>query len=80
MPNVLSHVQLFATSWTTVCQAPVAIGFSWHEYGCGLPFPSPGDLPGPGMKPTSPGSPALSGEFLTTEPPGKPMENGMVVP
>ena len=37
-----------------------------------LPFPSPGDLPGPGIKPTSPVSPALVGRFFTTEPPGKP--------
>ena len=78
--SMLSCVQLFATSWTIVCQAPVSIGFSWQEYWSGLPFPSPGDLPGPGMKPTSPVSPALAGEFFTTEPPGKPMENGMVVP
>ena len=78
--SMLSCVQLFATSWTIVCQAHVSIGFSWQEYWSGLPFPSPGDLPGPGMKPTSPVSPALAGEFFTTEPPGKPMENGMVVP
>ena len=69
---MLSCVQLFATSWTIVCQAHVSIGFSWQEYWSGLPFPSPGDLPGPGMKPTSPVSPALAGEFFTTEPPGKP--------
>ena len=76
----LSHVQFFATSWTIAYHTPPSMGFSWQEYWSGLPFPSPGDLPGPGMKPTSPVSPALAGEFFTTEPPGKPMENGMVVP
>ena len=45
-------------------------GFSRQEYWSGLPFPSLGDLPNPGIKPTSP---ALAGKFLTTEPPGKPM-------
>ena len=47
------------------------MGFSRQEYWSGLPFPSPGDLLDPGIEPTSPVSPALAGEFFTTEPPGK---------
>ena len=46
----LSHVQLFATPWTVTYQAPQSMGFSRQEYWSGLPFPSPGDLPDPGMK------------------------------
>ena len=50
-------------------------GFSRQEYWSGLPFPSPGDLPDPGMEPASP---ALAGIFLTIEPPGKPLVEGML--
>ena len=46
----LSHVRLFATPWTVAHQAPWSMGFSRHEYWSGLPFPSPGDLPNPGIK------------------------------
>ena len=67
--KLLSHVQLFATSWTVTYQAPPSMGFSKLEYWSGLTFPSPGGLPDPGMEPTSP---AFSGGFFTTEPPGKP--------
>ena len=66
---VLSHVQLFATPWTVAHQAPLSTGFSRQEYWSGLPFPSPGDLPDPGIQPTSLASPALVGGFCTTEPP-----------
>ena len=52
----LSHVRLFATPWTVAYQAPPSLGFSRQEYWCRLPFPSPGDLPNPGIEP---GSPAL---------------------
>ena len=52
----LSHVQLFATPWTVAYQASQTMGFSRQEYWSGLPFPSPGNLPNPGIKP---GSPAL---------------------
>ena len=52
-------------------QAPLSMGFSRQEYWSGLPFPSPGDLPDPGIKPESPESPALAGGFFTTEPCGK---------
>ena len=51
-------------------QAPLSMGFPRHEYGSGLPFPPPGDLPNPGTEPTSP---VLADEFFTTEPPGTPM-------
>ena len=50
----LSHVRLFATPWTVACQAPPSMGFSRQEYWSGLPFPSPGDLPDPGIEPGSP--------------------------
>ena len=50
-------------------QVPLSMGFPRQEYWSGLPFPSPGDLPDPGIKPKSP---ALAGRFFTTEPPGKP--------
>ena len=47
---------------TTVYQAPRSMGFSMQEFWCASPFPSPGDLPNPGIEPTSPASPALAGE------------------
>ena len=66
----LSHVRLFATPWTVAYQAPSSMGFSRQEYWSGLPFPSPGDLPNPGIEP---GSPALQADALTSEPPEKPL-------
>ena len=65
----LSRVQLFATLWTVAHQAPPSMGFSRQEYWSGLPFPSPGDLPNPGIKPRSP---ALQADTLTAELPGNP--------
>ena len=65
----LSRVQLFGTPWTVAHQAPPSMGFSRQEYRSGLPFPSPGDLPDPGIKPWSP---ALQADALTSQPPGKP--------
>ena len=50
----LSLVPLFATAWTVAYQAPLSMGFSRQEYWNRLPFPSPGDLPNPGIKPRSP--------------------------
>ena len=53
---LLSHfscVQLFAMPWTVARQAPLSMGFSRQEYWSGLPFPSPGDLPDPGVEPIS---------------------------
>ena len=61
-----------ATPWTVAHQAPLSIGFPRQEYGSGLPFPSPGDLPDPGMEPASLASLLLAGRFFNTEPPGKP--------
>ena len=49
----LSHAQLFVIPWTVACQAPLSMGFSRQEYQTGLPFPSPGDLPDPGIEPRS---------------------------
>ena len=49
-----SHVRLFAAPWTIACQAPPSMDFSRQEYWNGLPFPSPGDLPDPGIEPESP--------------------------
>ena len=69
----LSHVQLFATPWTTDFQAPLSMRFTRQEYWSGLAFLPLGDLPVPGIEPTSPGSPALAGGFFTTEPPGRPI-------
>ena len=67
--ELLSHVQLFATPWTVAYQAPLSMGFSRQEYWSGLPFPSPGDLPNPGIEPRPP---ALQADALPSEPPGKP--------
>ena len=50
----LSRGRLFVTPWTVACQAPPSMGFSRQEYWSGLPFPSPGDLPNPGIEPGSP--------------------------
>ena len=66
---LLSHVPLFATLWTVAHQVPLSMGFLRQEYWRGLPFPSPGDLPNPGIKPLSS---ALAGGFFAAEPPGKP--------
>ena len=68
----LNCVQLSETTWAVTHQAPLSMRFPRSEYWSGLPFPSPGDLPNPGIKTTSPASPALAGGFFTTEPPEKP--------
>ena len=68
----ISCVRLFATPWTVAYHAPPSVGFSRQEYWSGLPFPSPGDLPNPGIKP---GSPALQADALPSEPPGKLQRN-----
>ena len=65
----LSRVQLFATPWTVAYQAPPSMRFSRQEHWSGLPFPSPGDLPYPGIEPWSP---TLQADTLTSQPPGKP--------
>ena len=67
--KLLSCARLFATPWTVAYQAPLSIGFfSRQEYWSGLQFPSPGDLPHPGIEPRSP---TLQADSLTSEPPGK---------
>ena len=68
----LSSVQLFATPWTVAYQAPPSMAFSRQEYWSGLPCPTPGDLPNPGIEPRST---ALQAEALTSEPPGKPQKS-----
>ena len=50
----LTHVELFATPWTVAYQAPLSMEFSRQEYWSGLPYPSPGHLPDPGIEPRSP--------------------------
>ena len=69
-----SHVQLFVTPWTVVHQAPLSMGFSRQEYWSGLPFPSPGELPDPGIEPRSP---ILQTDALLTELCGKPVSKGL---
>ena len=61
----------FVIPWTAAHQAPLSMGFPRQEYGSGLPFPSPGDLPDLGIKPMFP---VLAGGFFPTEPPGKPLK------
>ena len=66
--KLLSRVRLFATPWTVAYQAPPSMGFSRQEYWSGVPFPSPGDLSNPRIKPASP---SFQADALTAEPPGK---------
>ena len=65
--KLLSHVQLFVIPWTTAYQAPPSMEFSRQVYWGGLPFPSPGDLPNPGIEPRSP---TLQAYTLSSELPG----------
>ena len=60
----LSRARLFVTPWTVAYRAPLSMGFSRQEYWSGLPLPSPGDLPNPGIEPRSP---ALQEGSLPTE-------------
>ena len=73
--SCFSHVRLFATLWTVTCQAPLSMGFSRVAmHWSGLPCPSPGDLPNPGIELVSLKSPALAGRFFTyLASPGKPL-------
>ena len=59
----LSRVTLFVIPWTAACQALLSMGFSRQEYWSRLPYPSPEDLPNPGIEPASP---SLAGRFFTT--------------
>ena len=63
--KLLSHVRLFATPWTVAYQVSLSMGFSRQESWSGLPFPSPGDLPNPGIEPRSP---SLGADALPSEP------------
>ena len=71
---VVVHMQLYPTLGDPMdfaCQTPLSMRFSRQEYWSGLPFPTPRDLPDLEIKPASLESPALAGEFSTTDPPGK---------
>ena len=70
--EVKSLSPVFATPGTVAYQAPLSIGFSRQEYWTGLSLPPSGDLPDPGIEPSSPVSPVFAGRFFTTAPPGKP--------
>ena len=58
--------------WTVALQVPLPMEFSRQEYWSGLAFPTPGDLPNPGIEPAALESPALASRFFTTEAPGRP--------
>ena len=64
--KLLSRVPLFVTPWMVALQAFLSMGFFRQDHWNGLPFPSPGDFPDTGIKPTSLMSPALAGKFFTT--------------
>ena len=64
--SCFSCVRLFVSLWAVACQAPLSMGFSRERYLSGLPCPSPGGLPDPGIEPVSLMSPALAGRFFTT--------------
>ena len=72
MVVMLSCVQLFGNPWTVGCQAPLSMEFSRQDNWSGLPFPTPGDLTDPGIKPRSSVSPAVAGRFFITAATGKP--------
>ena len=67
--KLLSRVRLFVAPWTVAYRAPRSMEFSRQEYCSELPFPSPGDLPNPGIEPRSP---ALQADALPSEPPEEP--------
>ena len=69
----VAQLCLTVSPWTVARQTSLSMGFSRQEYWNGLPYPSPGDLPNPGIKPVSPAALALASRFFTAEPPGKPM-------
>ena len=69
--KLLQSVPLFATPGTVAGQAPLPVGFSRQEYWSGLPFPSPGHLPNPGIEPMSLLSPALADGLFTTSATGE---------
>ena len=70
-----SGILAWKTPWTVAYQAPLSREFSRQEYWSRLPFPTPGDLPDPGIEPKSLASPALAGKFCITEQLQKPTED-----
>ena len=74
-----SRVQLFAAPWTIACQGPLSMEFSRQEYWSRVPFPSPGDLPDPGMETESTASPALASGFFTISAPWGVHKLGMIL-
>ena len=71
--SCFSHVRLFAIPWAIALQSPLSMGFSRQVDWSGLPFPSPGDFPDPGMEPMSPASPALQADSLLLNHWGSPI-------
>ena len=64
------------TPWTIFLQDDLSMGFSRQEYCSGFPFPSPGNLPDPGIEPETP---VLAGKFFTTEPSEKPFKEAIIL-
>ena len=75
----VSHVQHFAAQWTITHQDPLSMEFFRQDYWRGLPFPTPGDLPNPGIEHTHLASPALAGRFFTTAPPGWKLDYSLLL-
>ena len=73
---VVQSCPTLVTPWTVACQAPLSMGFPRQEYWSGLPFPSPGDLPNPGIKPRFP---ELQVDSLPTELQGSPYLGGWIL-
>ena len=74
MLSCFSHVQVFVTLWTVAFQAPLSMGFSNQEYWSVLPWPPPGDLPDPGIKPVSLNLLQWQADSLPLILPGKPTQ------
>ena len=72
-------LQSYGTLWTVAHQALLSMGFSRQEYWSGLPCPLPGDLPNPGIEPSSSASPALAGDSLPLSHQGGPLELSIII-
>ena len=70
--SIIQSCSTLETPWTVAHQAPLSMEFSRQEYWSALPFPTPGDLPDPGIEPAFLSSPAMASGFFTTMPSGKP--------
>ena len=77
MSEVAQSCLTLGDPWTVAYQAPLSMGFSRQAYWSGLPFPSPGDLPNPGIEPTSPEAPELQMDSFTAESMGKAIPRKM---